>query len=66
MRRSIAAFHNSMYHPGNVVVSVAGKQKEEVAAPVSAATVEEAPAAEAVKTDKPDKAAKPAKAAKKS
>ena len=61
-----------------VVVSVAGKQKEEVAAPVAAATVEEAPAAEAVKTDKPDKAgkpdkggkpdkaAKPAKAAKKS
>lgn len=41
-----------------VVVSVAGKQKEEVAAPVAAAAVEEAPAAEAVKTDKPDKAGK--------
>ena len=47
-----------------VVVSVAGKQKEEVAAPVAAATVEEAPAAEAVKTDKPDKAGKPDKGGK--
>jgi large subunit ribosomal protein L25 len=41
-----------------VVVSVAGKQKEEVAVAGSMAAAEVAPAAEAVKTDKADKGAK--------
>jgi large subunit ribosomal protein L25 len=47
-----------------VVVSVAGKQKEEVVAVEATAAAEVAPAAEAVKADKSDKGGKPDKGGK--